>query len=89
MKVEDDRKFQDKPASADIPSLKGEQSNATVEEKARAVARKRNGYGKALGDILLKDETVHIWLINVFLMHCSSRDIKFLLITPLMKPMPI
>lgn len=58
VKVEDDRKFQDKPASADIPSLKGEQSNATAEEKARAVARKRNGYGKALGDILLKDETV-------------------------------
>lgn len=58
VKVEDDRKFQDKPASADIPSLKGEQSHATAEEKARAVARKRNGYGKALGDILLKDETV-------------------------------
>lgn len=58
LKVEDDRKFQDKPTSPDIPSLKGGQLNATAQEKAQAVARKRNGYGKALGDILLKNETV-------------------------------
>jgi len=56
--VKDNRTFQDKPPTADIPSLKGGLSKATVEEKAKAIARKRNGYGKALGDILLKDETV-------------------------------
>ena len=56
--VEDERSFQDKPPTADIPSLKGGLAKATAEEKAKAVARKRNGYGKALGDILLEKETV-------------------------------
>ncbi|WP_353172464.1 YajG family lipoprotein [Acinetobacter rudis] len=56
--TEDNRVFQDKPHSADIPSLKVELSKASEDEKARAVARKRNGFGKALGDILLKEDTV-------------------------------
>lgn len=56
--VEDDRLFQDKPPTADIPSLKDGLAKASAEEKAKAVARKRNGYGKALGDILLEKETV-------------------------------
>lgn len=56
--VEDDRTFEDKPATADIPSLKDGLAKATEADKAKAVARKRNGYGKALGDILLEKETV-------------------------------
>lgn len=56
--VEDNRTFQDKPTTPDIPSLKDGLAKATTEEKAKAVARKRNGYGKALGDILLEKETV-------------------------------
>lgn len=56
--VEDNRVFEEKPRTADIPSLKGGLAKATAEEKAKAVARKRNGYGKALGDILLENETV-------------------------------
>lgn len=52
--VNDLRKFELKPDSADIPSLKnGEISNPVI--TSRAVARKRNGYGKALGDILLPE----------------------------------
>lgn len=56
--VEDNRTFQDRPTTPDIPSLKDGLAKATTEEKAKAVARKRNGYGKALGDILLEKETV-------------------------------
>lgn len=56
--VEDKRVFEDKPKQANIPSLKGGLQNATDLDKAKALARKRNGYGKAMGDILLKDETV-------------------------------
>jgi len=56
--VEDKRIFEDKPKQANIPSLKGGLQNATDLDKAKALARKRNGYGKAMGDILLKDETV-------------------------------
>ncbi|WP_111894866.1 flagellar biosynthesis protein [Acinetobacter sp. MB5] len=56
--VEDRRVFEDKPKSPDIPSLKGGLAQATADEKARAVARKRNTYGMALGDILLEQGTV-------------------------------
>jgi hypothetical protein len=48
----DERVFETKPRSADIPSLK----HAEIGDKSitgRAVGRKRNGYGKALGDVLL------------------------------------
>lgn len=56
--VDDIRVFEDKPKQANIPSLKGGLEKATELEKSKAIARKRNGYGKAMGDILLKDETV-------------------------------
>ena len=39
--VEDDRIFQESPKTPDIPSLKGGLAQATQDEKARAVARKR------------------------------------------------
>ncbi|NVZ84330.1 flagellar biosynthesis protein [Pseudomonas yamanorum] len=48
----DERVFQIDPPEADIPSLK----NDEVTDKAiteRAIARKRNTYGKGLGDVLL------------------------------------
>ena len=48
----DERTFESKPRSADIPSLKGgEIDDTSITE--RAYARKRNGYGKAMGDVLL------------------------------------
>lgn len=50
----DARQFQMKPPSPDIPSLKdGDISNQAT--TSRAIARKRNGYGKALGDVLLPE----------------------------------
>lgn len=56
--VTDNRGFQANPSTPDIPSLdpSEDQSDAI---RSRAIGRKRNGYGKALGDMLLKDgETV-------------------------------
>ncbi len=54
--VTDNRSFQQKPSSPDIPSLGfGGAENASNELKKRAIARKRNAYGKALGDILLEE----------------------------------
>ncbi|MDP2123973.1 MAG: hypothetical protein Q8J92_06285 [Parvibaculum sp.] len=48
------RKFELAPATPDIPSLKnGEITNTAI--TSRAIARKRNGYGKALGDVLLPE----------------------------------
>lgn len=56
--VVDNRSFEVNPGTPDIPSLDpSEDQSSSI--KARAVGRKRNGYGKALGDMLLKDgETV-------------------------------
>ncbi len=58
VRVDDKRIFELNPRNASIPSLK----NGEINDKAitsRAVARKRNGFGKALGDILLpEDRTV-------------------------------
>lgn len=48
----DERVFEINPRRADIPSLKNDEiTDRSITE--RAVARKRNGYGKGLGDVLL------------------------------------
>ena len=54
VRVTDRRVFETAPRTASVPSLKGNE----IDDKAitsRAIARKRNGYGKALGDILLPE----------------------------------
>lgn len=52
--VADNRSFQTNPATPDIPSLDpSEDQSDSI--KSRALGRKRNAYGKALGDMLLKD----------------------------------
>jgi hypothetical protein len=59
--ITDERVFEDAPKSANIPSLgiaeagtgKAPDTKAQDAVKARAIGRKRNGYGKALGDVLL------------------------------------
>lgn len=56
--IADNRSFQTNPSTPDIPSLDPTEDQSD-NIKSRAIGRKRNGYGKALGDILLKDgETV-------------------------------
>lgn len=52
--IEDHRVFEVKPPDPSIPSLKdGQITNREI--TSRAIARKRNGYGMALGDILLPE----------------------------------
>ena len=54
--VTDERVFEQKPSEPNIPSLGFEgAAGATAETKARAIARKRNTFGAALGDILLEN----------------------------------
>lgn len=50
----DKRVFELNPATANIPSLDPTE-DASDAIKARAIGRKRNGFGKALGDILLPE----------------------------------
>ena len=54
VRITDNRDFQIKPSEANIPSLKNNEINDS-NITSRAIARKRNGYGKALGDILLPE----------------------------------
>jgi hypothetical protein len=54
--VTDKRVFEVAPSEPSTPSLGFEgAAQATAETKARAIGRKRNSYGKALGDVLLED----------------------------------
>jgi hypothetical protein len=54
--VTDERVFEQAPKQPNIPSLGFEGSDkATAEVKARAIGRKRGGFGKALGDVLLEN----------------------------------
>ncbi|MCD6079422.1 MAG: flagellar biosynthetic protein [Ramlibacter sp.] len=54
--VQDTRQFAEKPADPSVPSLgEGGASQASDSVKARAIARKRNTYGQALGDVLLQE----------------------------------
>lgn len=53
--VHDNRVFEDKPSDPSVPSLKGGSATTdSAEVKAKAIARKRNGFGRAMGDILLE-----------------------------------
>lgn len=52
--VADNRTFSVKPPSADMASLDPD-ADAGDASKARAIGRKRNGYGKALGDVVLPE----------------------------------
>jgi hypothetical protein len=56
--IQDSRVFEEKPAMANIPSLKYGLKNATPELKAKAIGRKRATFGQALGDFILRDKTV-------------------------------
>ncbi len=51
----DERQFMVKPPSADIPSLKNAEEIGDASITSRAIGRKRNGYGMALGDVLLPE----------------------------------
>lgn len=54
--VTDERTYEDAPGDPSIPSLSEvPASRAAADLKARAVARKRNGYGMAQGDVVLKE----------------------------------
>ncbi|BCK86296.1 hypothetical protein MIZ01_0050 [Sideroxyarcus emersonii] len=54
--VTDERVFEQDPNEPGTPSLGGEGATlASADTKARAIGRKRGGFGKALGDVLLEN----------------------------------
>lgn len=54
--VTDERQFAQSPSDPSVPSLgSGGVAAASDAVKARAIARKRNGFGQAMGDVLLEN----------------------------------
>jgi hypothetical protein len=63
--IKDERVFEESPRDPSIPSLGFEgASKATDDVKSRAVARKRGGFGKAMGDVLLEDGQSVVGLVR-------------------------
>jgi hypothetical protein len=58
-KITDAREFEDRPAKAETPSLAAGKENTDEKTRQRAVARVRDGYGKARSNVFLgADEDV-------------------------------
>jgi hypothetical protein len=53
--VTDNRQFQNKPSDPSIPSIDGDVTKLSAPEKDRMIGRQRNTFGKAMGDIGLKE----------------------------------
>ena len=53
--ITDARRFQPSPPDPSIPSLRNEDEIGDMSITSRAIARKRNSYGMAMGDILLPE----------------------------------
>jgi uncharacterized lipoprotein YajG len=51
--VTDDRQFQNKPPDPSTPSIDGDVTKLSAQQKDMMVGRQRNGYGHAMGDIAL------------------------------------
>lgn len=63
--VKDERVFEQAPSVPSTPSLGFEGAlQASEDVKARAVARKRGGFGKAMGDVLLENGQTVVGLIR-------------------------
>ncbi len=57
--VQDRRIFENKPSQPSIPSVNGDARSLSDKQRASFIGRQRNGFGKALGDLVLPDgETV-------------------------------
>ena len=53
--VTDDRQFQNKPPDPSTPSVDGDVTKMSTQQKDTMVGRQRNTYGHAMGDIALAD----------------------------------
>jgi uncharacterized lipoprotein YajG len=51
--VTDDREFQNKPSEPSTPSINGDATKLSAQEKDQMIGRQRNGFGHAMGDMAL------------------------------------
>src|SRR5262249_6963628 len=70
-----ERVFEQAPKEPNIPSLGFEGAEkATAEVKARAIGRKRGGFGKAFGDVLLEDGQTASGVVRQHLTNALEQD---------------
>ncbi len=53
--VTDDRQFQNKPSDPSIPSVHGDVTKLSADQRDHMIGRQRNTYGKAIGDVSLPE----------------------------------
>ena len=53
--VTDDRHFENKPSDPSTPSIDGDVTKLSADQKDQMIGRQRGGFGKAMGDIGLAD----------------------------------
>jgi uncharacterized lipoprotein YajG len=51
--ITDDRQFQNKPSDPSIPSIDGDVTTLSAQQRDQMIGRQRNGFGHAMGDISL------------------------------------
>lgn len=51
--VSDDRKFENKPDEPSTPSIAGDVTQMSAQDKDRMIGRQRNTFGHAMGDVML------------------------------------
>lgn len=78
--VEDKRSFQVEPKEPSIPSLM-DNNIGDKDLKSRAIGRKRNGFGKALGDVILPEGQSVSGLTEKTIAR-TLRDAGFRVVTP-------
>ena len=54
--VTDSRQFENKPKDPSTPSVNGDVAKLSPEQRSTFVGRQRNGFGQAMGDIVLKGQ---------------------------------
>lgn len=77
-RVDDKRVFETDPRSPSTPSLKkGDAYSLDATQRKQAIARKRNTYGMALGDILLEgDQTVETLTVDLLTEGLEARGYR-------------
>jgi Uncharacterized lipoprotein len=64
--VSDTRHFENKPSDPSTPSVNGDVNALSTEERSRFIGRQRNGFGHAMGDIVLPDgKTVKTKIVDI------------------------
>jgi uncharacterized lipoprotein YajG len=64
--VTDSRHFENKPGDPSTPSVHGDVNQLSADERSRFIGRQRNGFGHAMGDIVLPDgKTVKTKIVEI------------------------